>query len=262
MKKILVVLIMSLSISAIAQQNFNVLHDKNAQLRRVGSFTAIKVSSAIDLYLSQSDKNEVAVSASEDEIRDRIITEVEGSTLIIKMQNSNGWFNWKSWNNVKTKAYVSIKDINALTASGASNVHIIGKIESPKLKLHMSGASDLKDAQLQIGTLLMDISGASNIRANIKATNISIEGSGASDIELQGSTDDLSLNLSGACHAKMYKLAAKGALIDLSGASNADVNVSDIIRAKTAGASDVNYIGNATIKESSNSGASKIKHRN
>lgn len=262
MKNILLVLMVTLTGSLLAQQNLNVLHDKNAQLRKVGGFTAIKVSSAIDLYLSQSDKNEVAVSASEDEIRDRIITEVEGNTLIIKMQNTNGWFNWKTWNNVKTKAYVSVKELNALTASGASNVHVLGPLSSNKLKLNMSGASDLKEANLQIGTLLIDISGASNVKANIKATNIAIDGSGASDIQLEGITDDLSVNLSGACHAKLYKLAAKGAILDVSGASNADVNVSDMIKAKAAGASDINYIGNATVKESSNSGASKIKHRN
>lgn len=55
-----------------------IVYDDNAQVRKVANFNAISVSSAIDLYLTQSTTNKVAVSATSDEIRDHIITEVEG----------------------------------------------------------------------------------------------------------------------------------------------------------------------------------------
>ena len=135
MKRSLLIGLLFMGMVAQAQKA-GLIHADNAQLRKVGGFTAINVSNAIDLYLTQSGSNEVAVSASTDEYRDKIITEVEGGTLIIKMDNKNGWFNWKYWGNTKAKAYVSVKDIDAITASGASNVRIITKLESPKLKIN------------------------------------------------------------------------------------------------------------------------------
>ena len=169
MKKILCLLFLAISVQSMAQKS-GLIYDAHAQKRAVPAFNAIKVSSAINLYLTQSNVNEVAVSASEDDIRDQIVTEVIGGTLIIRLGESGNWFTWKKWGNYQTKAYVSIKDINALSASGASNIHVVGTIESPKMRIKMTGASDLKNAQLNVGTLLMEVSGASSFKANAQSS--------------------------------------------------------------------------------------------
>ena len=261
MKKILMVLMLGLGFIANAQQKTGLIYDDNVQKRNVPSFNAIKVSNAIDLYLSQSNLNEVAVSASSVEVRNHIITEVEGGTLIIRMENNDSWWDWKKWGDTKMKAYVSVKELNALTGSGATTIHIIGGLESDKLKIKMSGASDLK-GELNVGNLSITVSGASNIKSQVKALMIGIDGSGASDVELTGTVDDLSVEISGASEAKLYNLNAKGALVRASGASSAHVNVSTIIKAHASGASNINYRGSAELRESSNSGASDIRHRN
>jgi len=244
-----------------AQENKSIVYDENAQQRKVPSFTAISVSSAIDLYLTQSNKNEVAVSATNDEIRDQIITEVVGGTLIIRLGDNGTWFSWRKWGNYKTKAYVSIKDIDALTASGASTVHLVNTIESPKMRIKLSGASDFK-GNIKAGVLMYHLTGASDYKGEVTANSIDIDGSGASSIELIGRVDDLAIEVSGASDAKLYNLTAKGAILRASGASNINVTVTEILRANSSGASDINYKGNPTVKESSTSGASNIRRRN
>jgi hypothetical protein len=219
------------------------------------------VSSAIDLYLTQSNKNEVAVSATNDEIRDHIITEVVGGTLIIRLGDKGSWFSWRKWGNYKTKAYVSIKDIDALTASGASTVHLVNTIESPKMRIKLSGASDFK-GNIKAGVLMYQLTGASDYKGEVTANSIDIDGSGASSIELIGKVDDLAIEVSGASDAKLYNLTAKGAILRASGASNIGVTVTEILRANSSGASDINYKGNPTVKESNTSGASSIRRRN
>ena len=261
MKKIIIAMLLMISTQLTAQQKAAIVYDDNAQVRKVASYTAIRVSSAIDLYLTQSDANKVAVSASNDEIRDHIITEVEGGVLIIRLGENGSWFNWKKWGNYKTKAYVSIKDINAITASGASDVHIINKIESPKIRIKLSGASDMK-GELSAGTIIYDISGASNCKNQVDANSIVIAGEGASEIELSGKADDLSVIISGASNAKLYNLETKGALLKASGASNIQATVTEILKANSSGASNIDYKGNPTIKESNNLGASNIRHKN
>ena len=261
MKKILFALLLLAVFVVNAQENKSIVYDENAQQRKVPSFTAISVSSAIDLYLTQSNKNEVAVSATNDEIRDHIITEVVGGTLIIRLGDKGTWFSWRKWGNYKTKAYVSIQDINALTASGASTVHLVNTIESPKMRIKLSGASDFK-GNIKAGVLMYQLTGASDYKGEISANSIDIDGSGASSIELIGKVDDLAIEVSGASTAKLYNLTAKGAILRASGASNIGVTVTEILRANSSGASDINYKGNPTVKESNTSGASSIRRRN
>jgi hypothetical protein len=261
MKKILFALLLLAGFVVNAQENKSIVYDENAQQRKVPSFTAISVSSAIDLYLTQSNKNEVAVSATNDEIRDHIITEVVGGTLIIRLGDKGTWFSWRKWGNYKTKAYVSIKDIDALTASGASTVHLVNTIESPKMRIKLSGASDFK-GNIKAGVLMYQLTGASDYKGEVSANSIDIDGSGASSIELIGNVDDLAIEVSGASDAKLYNLTAKGAILRASGASNIGVTVTEILRASSSGASDINYKGNPTVKESNTSGASSIRRRN
>lgn len=261
MKKLLFAILLLAGFALNAQEKTAIVYDENAQVRKVPSFTAISVSSAIDLYLTQSNKNEVAVSATNDEIRDHIITEVVGGTLIIRLGDKGTWFSWRKWGNYKTKAYVSIKDIDALTASGACNVHLVNTIESPKIRIKLSGASDFK-GNIKAGVLMYQLTGASDYKGEITANSIDIDGSGASNIELTGSVDDLAIEVSGASSAKLYNLTAKGAILRAAGASNIGVTVTEILRANSSGASDINYKGNPNVKESNTSGASNIRRRN
>ena len=261
MKRILLGLILITGFTVSAQNKTAVVYDNHAQVRNVPSFTAISVSSAIDLYLTQSNTNKVAVSASEEEIRDKIITEVVGGTLIIRLGDNGTWFSWKKWGNYKTKAYVSIKDIDALTATGASNVHLVNTIESPKIRIKLSGASDFH-GDIKAGTLDYKLTGASEYKGQVTANNILIDGSGASNIELNGSAEDLSLEVSGASDAKLYGLSTKGAVVHASGASHAQLNVIEYLKAQSSGASNIDYRGNPNVKESTTSGASSIKRRN
>ena len=183
MKKILIALLILLTGNLIAQEKTSIIYDENAVPRKVAAFNAISVSSAIDLYLTQSNKTEVAVSASNEDIRDHIITEVVGSTLIIRLGEKGTWWSWKKWGNYKTKAYVSIKDIDAITASGASNIHLVNTLESPKIRIKLSGASDFR-GNINAGVLLYNLSGASDYRGEVSANSIDIEANGASHIEL------------------------------------------------------------------------------
>ena len=129
MKKSVFFLAIMLLGGVICAQN-GVINDPNAELRSVKDFHAIDISSAIDLYLNQSDSEAVAVSAKDIKTRDRIITTVENGVLRIRLER-DGW-NWHEGNK-KLKAYVSFKNINRLSASGASNVYVNGSIKGDRL---------------------------------------------------------------------------------------------------------------------------------
>src|SRR5690349_15818609 len=100
---------------SIAQKTFN---DPNAATRNVSSFHAIEVSSGIDLYLTQGNEG-VAISATSEDVRNKIITKVEDGVLKIYFEHGVSF----NWSNKHMKAYVSFKTLDALRASGGSDVY-------------------------------------------------------------------------------------------------------------------------------------------
>jgi hypothetical protein len=258
MKKMIFLACLFMAFVAQAQTKMGVIYDENVQVRKLSNFTSIRVSNAIELFISQSDKTEVAVSAKSEEYRNRIITEVDGGTLIIRLSD-NRWWKWGN-EDYRIKAYVSVKDLYAITASGATNIKIVNGLSSEKFKINLSGASDLK-GDIKAGTLLADLSGASSFKATVQANAFSMKGSGACAFEVSGSGDDLILDVSGASSVKMYDYLVKGASVDASGASSVKINVSGILTLHATGASSIDYKGAAAIKDMQSSGASSVRHR-
>jgi hypothetical protein len=233
MKNLIAAFLILLSSGAIAQDAM--INDKNAQVRNVSGFNAIRISGSIDVYLTQGNSEAVAVSASEEKFRDRIKTEVVNGTLKIYYDNEK--FNLTTANR-KLRAYVSVKDINRLEVSGASDLKISGTLTASALQLNISGSSDL-EGSLKVGDLRLVASGASDAKIKGSVTTLNVEASGASDI-------------------KGYDLTVDECTAKASGASDINLTVNKQISAQASGASSVYYKGDAVMKEVHTSGASSV----
>lgn len=233
MKKIIFVLIGILFITGLKAQKIN---DPNAEVRKVSSFHAINLSNAFDVFISQSNEEAVAVSAAEKKYQDDIITEVKNGVLFISYGGKGKlWSSGKK----KLKAYISVKQIDAMTISGACDVFIAGTLKASDLSINQSGASDVK-GRVEIGKLKIDLSGASDITITGTATQLNVEASGASDFKGFDLVTDI-------CNAKA------------SGASDIKITVNKELSAQATGASDVKYKGSGMIREMKSSGASSVR---
>lgn len=235
MKYLLVFLFSSIGMQSFSQ---TIINDKNAEVRTVGTFSGIKVSGGIDVYLSQSDNYALAVSASDDKFRNDIKTEINNAVLTIAYDGGSLRYN----NNRRLRAYVSFKTLESLEASGASDFIINQTFKSGSVKIKLSGACEIKGS-VNIDNLQINISGASTVKLNGKVQNIKIDASGASDV-------------------KNYDLVADNCVADLSGASDVKITVNKSLSAKASGASSLYYKGNPEKKDVSASGASSISQRN
>ncbi len=238
MKKVLFFLLASVMVTqVVAQKEIN---DPNAQVRNVKGFHAIKISSAIDLYISPSDEEVVVVSASEIKWRDRIRTTVEGGVLKISL-DQDGWNWWRNAHNNRLKAYVSFKSLDKLSASGACDVRVTGTIKADELKI--------------------DISGASNFRGDIDVMSLTIDQSGASDATITGKANTVVAGASGASDLKAFGLQTQNCRAHASGASDIKISVSKELNAHASGASGISYKGEPEIREKHASGASSVNKR-
>ncbi len=240
MKRIFTTIILSLSlVSTRAQNEKSVVVDANAEVRDVKDYSAIEVSGAIDLFLSQGTEEGVAISASSDEIKQRIKTVVKNGTLQIYFDGKG--LNWKIWGNHKMKAYVTFKTLKRLEASGACNVKATSTIKVPDLKLELSGASDFT--------------------GDLSVTNLWVDASGASNARISGNAEESKFTASGACNVKAYNLKTIMCKTDASGASNIQITVEKELNAEASGGSTVFFKGNGLIRDISTSGGASVKRR-
>ena len=210
------------------------VNDPNAEVREAKNFHGIDLSSAFDVYLSQSNEEAVAVSASETKFRDRIKVEVKNGILHIGYGDGPRL----GRGNKKLKAYISFKQIDKLTISGACDVFITGTLKADGMVINLSGASDLK--------------------GKIDVQKLSIDLSGASDITVSGNAPQLNVEASGASTFRGYDLVTDICNVSASGASDIKVTVNKELSAHASGASDVRYKGNGVIRDIKSSGSSSI----
>ena len=125
--------------------------------------------------------NEEAVAVSAIDSKYRDLITVEVRNGILVIDIQKNGWKWMKGNK-QLKAYISFKAIDKLDISGASDVYIQGMIKADNLKIDMSGAS--------------------NLRGKVESKKINIDLSGASDITLSGTTNDLTIDVSGASKFK------------------------------------------------------------
>ncbi|MCL2574584.1 MAG: DUF2807 domain-containing protein [Defluviitaleaceae bacterium] len=203
----------------------------------VGSFDSIDMGGARTVIFREAPVHSVTIEMHEN-LFDHMELEVRGGTLRHVSQGMNIGFNF---NNHSPRIYVYAPTITGLNLSGASTAEDWDVIHAPSFSITVSGASNV-EIELYVDVLDIDLSGASRVRLSGVAPSATMTASGASNIFAEN----------------MQTVSAD---LDLSGASRANVAVSDDLSVNASGASNVSYIGNPSVN-SSLSGASSVDRVN
>jgi hypothetical protein len=208
-------------------------HQVTKSERATDSFTGIKVSSGVDVFLKQGDKESVSVEADEN-LHEYIITEVKGGILHVYTEANIR-------DAERERVYVTMKEVKSIQTTSAGDVSGESAIKSDRLELSASSAGDI------------------TLEIYAKETEIDISSSG--DVTLSGETDKLRADLSSAGDLKAYKLNSKEADISVSSAGDADINVSEKLTARASSAGDINYMGDPKSIDVHTSSAGGINKR-
>ena len=106
--------------------------------------------------------------------------------------------------------------------------------------------------------LTINLSGASDLKGKFEVKKLSVDLSGASDMNVTGSATQLSIEASGASNFKGFDLITDICDAHASGASDISVTVNKELSAHASGASDVQYKGDGVIRDLKTSGASSV----
>jgi Putative auto-transporter adhesin, head GIN domain len=157
--------------SLLAQKTIN---DPNAEKRDVSGFHGIDVATGIKLMLTEGSTEDVAVSASTTEYRDKIVTEVKNGILRIHYETKLGAIN-KKRENKDLRAYVSYKTLDKLDVTTGAQVEINGVLASSSLDLQANTGGSVK-GEINIPSLNVNQNTGSKITLSGTTDNLEVDG--------------------------------------------------------------------------------------
>ncbi len=197
-------------------------YDENRELK---NFSEIAFSISGDLYLTQGNSFSIKIEGDQKDV-EKIITKVEGNTLIIKVDN-----HWKSYGDVKV--YVTLPKLEELALAGSGNIIAKSAFAVDGLEMSVAGSGDIFFDNL-----------------TTQKTEISVAGSG--DIKLVGSSGEkLEISIAGSGDINATEFKAQKVEVDISGSGTAKVYATDKLETSIVGSGSVYYKGDPKVDASS-----------
>ena len=233
--KIIVTSILSLSLFS-CNFNLGVIGNGNVvtQERTIDSnFDQIEVSRGLDVYLTQSETENLRVQADEN-LQDLIKTQIEGHTLKIYADKNIRYSATK-------KVLVSFNSISKISAASGSTVYSTGNISVENLELQTSSGAD------------MDL--------DLKVNSLHCKTSSGSDLKIKGTATKLVANASSGSDIKASDLITENSNVTSSSGADIIVNVSNELIAKAESGGDIKYFGNPQKINESGGVSGSINHQ-
>lgn len=239
MKKLYLSLLLLIGFTSFigAQQTIN---DPNAVKVDVASFHGIEVATGIELFLNAGNVEEVAVSASRTEYRDRIVAKVENGILKIYYDSKLKSINKKK-ESKQLKAYVSYKQLDELQANTGALVKFQGVLKTVALDLRVNTGAQVT-GEVDIKSLVVKQNTGSQVSLSGKAEQLKVDGDTGSKF-------------------KGEEMTTQSCDITVSTGANVTIDAEKEIMVKASTGGIVKYKGNAavrTIKTSTGGAVKKI----
>lgn len=200
--------------------------------RNVGEFDEIKVTTGMNVWITQGEKTKVVVVADEN-LHDVILTEVSGKTLKVYTDSRIKWAKEK-------KVLITVNNLDKISSSAGSNVY--------------------SDGILNFEDLDVSSSSGSNVILDVYSKDLSVSASSGSNANFKGNVYKLELDASSGANLKAGGLEASFCDVEVSSGANVHITVLKEINANASSGGNVIYYGNPEkidIKKSSGGNITK-----
>ena len=183
------------------------------------TFTAIKATEGLNVYLTQGNSESITVEADEN-LHELIITEVIDGVLKIHTKKNIGRATSK-------KIMVSFKNVSSIMSTSGSDVYSTNTINAENLELKSTSGSDMK-LDVNTSTLICKSTSGSDLRLSGKTVKLIAEATSGSDI-------------------KAADLIAQSSEVKATSGADITVNTSKELTAEATSGGDIKYYGNLLI---------------
>ena len=204
------------------------------ETRNVSGFHAIANSGHIVVEVRLGSSESVRLEGDDAAIR-QIETVVEGGALNIRFKRQSQRTNWG-----KVTAYVTAKQLDALTQSGSGSISVLDPIAGKDLSVSLSG------------------SGKVSFESATEVFNASVSGSGR--VLASGRATQCNVSISGSGRFDGGDLKTQDASLKVSGSGNMSIHADRQLDASISGSGNITYSGDARTNVRT-SGSGKVRKR-
>lgn len=202
--------------------------------RSVAAFSKLRLEGPLDLRLAQAGSDAVRIAA-DDNVEPLIETQVEGDTLVLRLQRGAGFTTRHA-----PVVWVDSKNLQAVTVNGSGDVSM-ERFKGDRLSLELIGSGDLRIGLLEVRELTASLSGSG-------------------DLQVAGRADIQSWTLNGSGDVDARSLSGRTIKAQLNGSGDLDLGVSENLDASLRGSGDLSYAGRPQLRQSL-SGSGDISRR-
>lgn len=212
-----------------------VSYGQQTENRKLSSFSGVKASEGIDVYLKKGEKESARIEVSGDITTKDVLTDISGSYLKIHLTDERH-------RNINVKVYVTYIRLEKLSASSAGRI--------------------LSEGTLRANSLEISASSAGSVEAYIETDDLDVTASSAGDIELKGKAKTFEVNASSAGVVDAYDLEAEKVEADASSAGAIKLSVTKELLANASSGGGIRYRGNPDKSNTRSSSGGSVKKSN
>lgn len=201
--------------------------------RSLASFSRLSVSGSFNVTLQKGSKESVSISAEGIDLQD-IETEVSGSRLAIGTRPQMGWRS-----NYRVDIVVTYRELNEINNSGSSRIYWKESIKADKIRLTQSGSG--------------------SIEGTVDGGTVTVDNSGSGKLTLSGSAEECDFTISGSGRLLASGLTGKDIRVTISGSGDAEVHVTESLKANVSGSGRVRYKGEPKREVTNVSGSGSVR---
>ena len=197
--------------------------------RDVDNFNKIKVSSGLDLYISQGDELSVSVKTYEN-LQDYVVTRIENGKLKIYCEE-------RIRADIK-RIDVTVKDLESLDCSAGSDTWTVDTLQVDEIKISVSSGADAT--------------------VSVNAENVICDTSSGAGAKLSGETNTFDCDASSGSNINAYGLQSITCSADASSGADIRVYVTSSFSGSASSGGGIDYKGNPKSTNSSKSSGGRI----
>lgn len=259
-QRIAIALLLGFMVTSCVQESIWVSEEVSTREYDFDNIRVLQVSSDFRAYVTFSDTEEKVSIKANDNLFRRIDAYMEGSKLVVKLEN-----NVRVRGKETMELYVTTKNISKFKASAdaaifmespintntvsielSSDAYFEGDITADDLELHMASDSEA-EMYLDVQDAYLDLSSSSRLQGESKIKDAKIRLASDAEVDMIGTIESLDAIMSSDSELKDYGLEVQDLRIDLTSDSDAFLTVTGTIDVTANSDSRLYYKGDAEI---------------
>lgn len=217
----------------------NVTSNGTTQVRNVGKFTGVSVSSGITVNFTQSNNQSVVVD-TDPNLQQYVYTEVENGILVIAVRNKEK----RNLNFKKLLVTVEAPRLSSVKLSSGSLLTTLNMIQENDFTADISSGANLI-ANLNIkNSTGVEISSGSSMRMDVATKNFEFDGSSGSMATVNGNAENTTIKASSAAACNAQNLISRNGTATASSGANIKMYVTENLNASASSGASIRYKGN------------------